>query len=153
VRRLAYQPYGADVSVAGTWTTTTPLKFAGGEHDTTGLYHFGQRYHDPIKGRWTQQDPLIQPADLRQANRYTYVGNDPVNLVDPTGRRYTSEDVGDDYAYDRYPYSGRIRDDYKVYAVTACAIPLLFPSGRVITWIGRGVGGICAGASYSQVID
>lgn len=30
-------------------------------------------------------DPLLQPGDLGQANRYVYVGGDPVNAVDPTG--------------------------------------------------------------------
>ena len=47
--------------------------------------HFGKRYYDPGLGRWTQQDPIDQPADLRQANRYVYVGQDPVNHVDPSG--------------------------------------------------------------------
>jgi RHS repeat-associated protein len=85
VRRYAYEPYGADITVAGSWTTTTPFKFASGEHDPSGLYHYGQRWLDPSTGRWTQQDPLNQAADVRQANRYAYVGGDPVNMTDPSG--------------------------------------------------------------------
>lgn len=30
-------------------------------------------------------DPLLQPGDLGQANRYLYVGGNPVNGVDPAG--------------------------------------------------------------------
>jgi hypothetical protein len=49
------------------------------------LVHFGKRFYDPDLGRWTQPDMLDQPADLRQANLYLYVGQDPVNLIDPSG--------------------------------------------------------------------
>jgi len=87
VRRYEYDPYGNDVAVTGTWSASTPLRFAGGELDPTGLYHYGQRYYDPATMRWTQQDALRQPADLTQANRYMYVSGDPVNLVDPAGTK------------------------------------------------------------------
>ena len=49
------------------------------------LYHYGQRYYDPTTGRWTQTDPLDQIADFTQANRYTFAGDDPINLTDPSG--------------------------------------------------------------------
>lgn len=80
-----YEPYGADLSTTG--TTSNYIKYAGG-FDTTGqgrLYHFGARYYDPLIGRWTQQDPLDNVGDLREGNRYAYVGGDPVNLSDPSG--------------------------------------------------------------------
>lgn len=78
-----YDPDGAAVSSTG--TSTNPLKYAAGYHTTTGLYHYGQRYYDPTDARWTQPDPLDQATDLRQANKYTYVGGDPINNTDPTG--------------------------------------------------------------------
>jgi RHS repeat-associated protein len=45
----------------------------------------GQRYYDSSIGRWTQQDPLVSLVDPMQWNRYVYVGDDPVNYVDPSG--------------------------------------------------------------------
>ncbi len=46
------------------------------------------RYYEPETGRFTQTDPmtydLMQLAN-GQNNRWTYCGNDPVNLSDPTG--------------------------------------------------------------------
>ncbi len=45
---------------------------------------FGARDYDASIGRWTAKD-LIGFAGL-QANVYVYVGNDPVNFVDPTGK-------------------------------------------------------------------
>ncbi|CCF85988.1 hypothetical protein NITHO_6480003 [Nitrolancea hollandica Lb] len=47
----------------------------------------GQRYYDPSLGRWTQQDlpgSLTSPMTL---NRYVYVGNNPCNAIDPSGRQ------------------------------------------------------------------
>jgi RHS repeat-associated protein len=52
---------------------------------TNGLFHFGARYYDPTTGRWTQQDPLGHLGSTRQGDRYLYVGEDPINLSDPSG--------------------------------------------------------------------
>ena len=65
------------------------------EDRDTGLLHFGRRWYDPALGRWLSQDPLVADAlvarrDLTAAvmdiaNLYVYVGNNPLNLVDPSG--------------------------------------------------------------------
>lgn len=83
-RAYNYDTDGIDTT-SGTGPETW-IRFAGGQlMGSTGLYHFGERYYQPNVGRWTQQDPLAQPMDLREANRYGYVGNDPVNQTDPSG--------------------------------------------------------------------
>ena len=111
VRKFNYEPYGADIAVTPPngilWTTQTPLKFAGGERDATGLYHFGQRYYDPAIGRWTQRDPLNQIRDPQQANRYAYAGDDPINSTDPSGL-YGLGDLKDDVD----EVSGKVNDAY-----------------------------------------
>ena len=61
-----------------------PHGFAGGLLDVdTGLLRFGARDYDPSIGRWTAKDPIL--FDGGQANLWVYVGNDPVNFVDPEG--------------------------------------------------------------------
>jgi RHS repeat-associated protein len=61
-----------------------PFGFAGGPYDTdTGLVHFGARDYDPTVGRWTAKDPIRFAG--RTANIYAYVGNDPVDRLDPMG--------------------------------------------------------------------
>src|SRR6202007_3008710 len=46
------------------------------------------RYQLPMQGRFTSVDPLGASAvivDPQSFNRYSYVENDPMNAVDPTG--------------------------------------------------------------------
>jgi RHS repeat-associated protein len=56
--------------------------------DTTGLDHTWWRKYENTSGRWISPDPYngsITVANPQSLNRYAYVGNDPVNSVDPTG--------------------------------------------------------------------
>ena len=57
--------------------------FQGREYSwSTGLYYFRARWYDPITGRWLSNDPIDVLGGL---NQYVFVGNNPVNIVDPFG--------------------------------------------------------------------
>jgi hypothetical protein len=48
------------------------------------LVRFGARDYDAQVGRWTARDPILFRGG--QANLFVYVGNDPVNFIDPEGK-------------------------------------------------------------------
>ena len=88
--RYDYEPYGgrdtsATTAAASADVPTGQFGFAGGYRSVGGMYHYGQRFYDPLIMRWTQADPLDQTGDLREGNRYLYAAADPVGLVDPDG--------------------------------------------------------------------
>lgn len=58
--------------------------YTGREPDETGLIYYRARYYDPGIGRFTQRDPIGLKGGL---NLYSYVRNNPVNLVAPSGLR------------------------------------------------------------------
>jgi RHS repeat-associated protein len=61
-----------------------PFGFAGGIYDKdTGLVRFGARDYNPRVGRWMTKDASRFGGGV---NFYAYVGDDPVNFIDPSGR-------------------------------------------------------------------
>jgi RHS repeat-associated protein len=61
------------------------FQFSGKELDDSGLYYYGARYYDPQLGRFLQPDPAYPGPSSQHLNRYSYVLNNPLRYVDPTG--------------------------------------------------------------------
>jgi RHS repeat-associated protein len=54
-----------------------------------GLYNYRARFYDPALGRFTQPDTIVPDQYNPQSlNRYSYVGNTPINGTDPDGHCY-----------------------------------------------------------------
>lgn len=70
--------------------TTDAIRFTGRfYHEALGLYEMRDRFYDPQLGRFTQEDPVrFHGGDM---NLYRYVGNNPLNFRDPTGRNAAIE--------------------------------------------------------------
>jgi RHS repeat-associated protein len=65
----------------------TPDGFTGHEHlDNLDLIHMNGRVYDPQLGRFISADPFVSsPYDGQSLNRYSYVWNNPLSFVDPSG--------------------------------------------------------------------
>jgi RHS repeat-associated protein len=59
-----------------------PFQFTGRENDATGLYYYRARYYSPELQRFLGEDPVGLFGGI---NLYVYVGNNPVNWMDPWG--------------------------------------------------------------------
>jgi RHS repeat-associated protein len=101
MKRFAFDAWGKRVDpttnatiVAATNTeagSSTSGKFTRGytdhEHlDDLGLIHMNGRVYDPVLGRFLSADPFVGDVrDSQDYNRYSYVGNNPLNATDPSG--------------------------------------------------------------------
>jgi RHS repeat-associated protein len=83
-----YDPHGNLRFESGT-ATLTSRKFTGYERDAANLDFAQARTYSYRRGRFMQPDPLgLGASDLsspQSLNLYSYVGNDPINAVDPSG--------------------------------------------------------------------
>ncbi|WP_356948300.1 RHS repeat-associated core domain-containing protein [Brevibacillus nitrificans] len=73
--------------VSKTEGMSNPFKYSGEIYDEkTGLYYLRARYYDPSVGRFISEDTYKGQVDNPLSlNRYTYVENNPLSFIDPTG--------------------------------------------------------------------
>jgi RHS repeat-associated protein len=108
VSRHDYMPFGEELG-AGIGGRTTGIgfgnsgdnsrkQFTGYERDAeTGLDFAQARFYGSNQGRFTSPDPFSASAIVTNPqtfNRYAYVGNDPVNAVDPSGLKMSAPSKG-----------------------------------------------------------
>ena len=100
VQRLAFDPYGQRrnsgwedataaflASMSNFSYLNTSQGFTGHEMlDEVNLIHMNGRVYDPVLGRFLSADPYVQaPLFSQSYNRYSYVWNNPLSMVDPSG--------------------------------------------------------------------
>jgi RHS repeat-associated protein len=93
VERDSYDAWGlrrnpdGTAANCGAVTSATSRGFTGQEMmDNVCFINFNARVYDPALGRFMSADPTTETVyNLQVLNRYSYVGNDPLSLTDPTG--------------------------------------------------------------------
>ena len=89
-----YKPFGGFRVALD--STVTNYRFTDQEFDPeSNLYYYDARYYDPIIGRFVSADTVIPDyTDPQSLNRYSYVKNNPLMYVDPTGHLEFSVELG-----------------------------------------------------------
>lgn len=104
IQRLSYDAFGkrrnsqswAGGPSSGEWTAIAAISHRGftfhEQLDHVDLIHMNGRVYDPDIGRFISADPLVQSPLMSQSlNRYSYVMNNPLSLVDPSGYSWLSK--------------------------------------------------------------
>ncbi len=104
VRRFDYWPFGESIAVDANGRTTAlgygagapKQQFTGHVRDAeSGLDYFGARHMAATQSRFLSVDPSMKSmVNMPQGwNRYVYVLNNPLSLIDPTGAdwKYTGD--------------------------------------------------------------
>jgi len=107
--KYLYDAFGNILSKSGVLAAANLYRFSSKEaHPNSGLVYYLYRYYDPNLQRWPNRDPLEDEASLARlaapfdhgmesavdlgpfeswggVNLYAYVGNNPLNFIDPFG--------------------------------------------------------------------
>ncbi|MBX3000485.1 MAG: hypothetical protein KF893_18340 [Caldilineaceae bacterium] len=87
-----YFPFGG--KRAGNYNSITAKRYTGQYYEKSlasgnsedGLYYYGARWYDGKLGRFISADPLVpEPRNPQDWNRYSYVRNNPLKYIDPSG--------------------------------------------------------------------
>jgi len=172
---------GTDASTCNSVTSQITRGFTGQEHiDATCAINMNARLYDPSIGRFFSADSIVSNALNGQSfNRFSYVNNNPLNAIDPTGHLHTGTPNDDGFAPedpndcsscyeplppDPSPYCfcggsrlGSSGDDAKYGGVSAVygAEWLGFMGGGLMGNLSEGGGGLscaCGGTPAPQVI-
>jgi RHS repeat-associated protein len=102
-KRYIYSPFGEQIELVGNTllgeltlvgrAAITQRGFTGHEMAASvGIIHMNGRIYDQVIGRFLQADPYIKnPGSPQGLNRYSYVENNPLNLIDPSGYGWLSK--------------------------------------------------------------
>ncbi len=113
VQHIEYVPFGEVFIEERNNIWNTPYLFNAKEFDEeTGLYYYGARYYDPRVSLWISTDPMEDK--FPSVSSYTYVINNPLNILDPNGADIVYVNLGGQEVY-------RIKNKniYKTYIQTS----------------------------------
>ncbi len=98
IARQLYDAWGNIRIGASTGKMPTDIGYTGQRLDasTGGLMFYNARYYAPYLNRWLSPDTIVPDFSNPQSlNRYSYVQNNPLKYIDPSGHREIECDPGE----------------------------------------------------------
>ncbi|EIV91293.1 toxin TcdB middle/N-terminal domain-containing protein [Frankia sp. QA3] len=144
LQRTYYDPFGAVLdSLVTAGADETRRLYTGAELDAaTGLVYLRARYYQPEYGRFLSPDTLVpDPHDPGAWNRYSYVQNNPLRYVDPTGHFW--EEIGGWFADNWQAVVAVVA----IIAVVVLTVVTFGAGGLLAVGIGMAIGGAIGGIS------
>jgi RHS repeat-associated protein len=142
IQRMDYEPYGAMIENARS-SNTAGLRhtYTGQEADFgTGLMYYNARYYDPIIATFISADSIVPgPSSPQSFNRYSYVLNNPVIYIDPTGHFSLNPVnwVKDTVDFAKNTYKAAREGNIKQLIITAAVITAaVYTGGAAAAWMG-----------------
>ncbi len=136
---MRYKPYGEDRDTGS--SLNTDRKFTGQtEDETAGLYWYASRAYDPAIGRFCSPDPIVPaPGNPQSLNRYSYVYNNPLGFVDPSGNsaEWFNQAWRDEYRVDHGQYPGPSDYAFREWSMTNASRGL---DSSVEQWVSTNYG-------------
>jgi RHS repeat-associated protein len=159
VASYRFSPFGVPLAASG----GQPYGYAGEHWDAyTSLIYLRARWYDPATGRFLTRDPFPGLATLPATQHpYVYAGNNPVNLVDPSGEiapilvaAGVGGVIGGVAGGARYvlAHPGGRPEDYLRSGDFWKATGVGFASGAVAGATGFWIGGVAAGTGLGGAI-
>jgi hypothetical protein len=121
----------------------------------------GGRVYDPVLGRFTSADPVVQaPENLQSHNRYSYCVNNPLSLTDPSGYSWLSKafkKIGRFFSKTAKKIGRWVKKNWRqiVVAVVAIVVAIVAPylGAAVFSIPVSAVGGATAAGVGSAVVS
>lgn len=144
--RLSYDAWGrrrnADGTDAPSCVATSAITTRGftNQEQMDGIcaVNLNARIYDPTVGKFLSADPVIGTQfDLQQLNRYAYVTNNPLSLVDPSGLCFLG----------CFWKNAIFRD------IIAIAVVIVFQQYELLPEIGGALGFTTASATFATVVN
>jgi RHS repeat-associated protein len=116
-----------------------PSFYRGEQYDSDlGLYYLRARYYNPATGRFLSRDPEDgKPRLPATLHKYLYVGGDPVDGVDPTGRATYTNPANQTF--------GGALTEYAGLALDSLNRATFFVQSTLPEWLGTVEGKIAVG--------
>ncbi len=136
---MRYKPYGEDRDTGS--SLNTDRKFTGQtEDEAAGLYWYASRAYDPEIGRFVSPDSIVpEPGNPQSLNRYSYVYNNPLKFVDPSGNsaEWFNQAWRDEYRVDHGQYPGPSDYAFREWSMTNASRGL---DSSVEQWVSTNYG-------------